>query len=67
MLPPQGAWMSVVGASGEPLDHWDLHVGAELSLAGRKVVLKRVSPEGPASGRLALLCTMPASVLTRSE
>lgn len=42
-LPLQGAWLCVTGASGQPLDHWDLHVGAELSLLGRKVVLKRVS------------------------
>lgn len=43
VLPPEGAWLCVTGSSGQPLDHWDLHVGAELNLLGRKVVLKRVS------------------------
>jgi hypothetical protein len=32
----------VTGASAQPLDHFDLHVGAELSFMGRKVVLKKV-------------------------
>lgn len=29
-------------SSGRQLDHWDLHVGAELDMSGKKIVLKKV-------------------------
>jgi hypothetical protein len=32
----------MAGGSGEQLEQWDLHVGAELDVLGRKVVLRKV-------------------------
>jgi hypothetical protein len=38
----------MAGGSGEQLEQWDLHVGVELDVLGRKVVLRKVSCCGPA-------------------
>lgn len=35
-------WLCMAGGAGEALEQWDLHVGAELDVLGRKVVLRKV-------------------------
>lgn len=57
----------MTGASGELLDQWDVHVGAELSLLGRKVVIKKVSwgPESAAASCSG--CGMAASRSARKQ
>lgn len=30
------------GSSGQQLDHWDLHVGAQLDFLGKPLVIKKV-------------------------
>ncbi len=39
---PLAVTASVLAPSGQPMDHYDLHVGAELRILGRKVTLKKV-------------------------
>lgn len=36
-------WLRMAGGAGEALEQWDLHVGAELDVLGRKVVLRKAS------------------------
>eukprot|EP00878_Enallax_costatus_P009999 GHUV01010437.1.p1 GENE.GHUV01010437.1~~GHUV01010437.1.p1 ORF type:complete len:412 (+),score=116.71 GHUV01010437.1:926-2161(+) len=39
----EAVWLTMHVSSGQQLNHWDLHVGAELDMLGRKIVLKKAS------------------------